>query len=250
MSQNGLVGGRVVVRRRYAILPPEGIPESVLPGWDATHARILTAPAMGAAFVQVLLELDAGGGSDHRLAERVEAFFYVLDGEATLTLGGRRHELGRGGYAYLVPGTAFTLRAPRGARLLWIRKTHAPLAGHTPREVIGNEAAVTGEPFMEKPELLLKRLLPDTLAYDMAMNIFTFQPGSSLPVTETHVMEHGLYLFEGQGVYYLGREWHEVRSGDFIWMGPYCPQSFYATGGTPARYIYYKDVNRDVEPRP
>jgi (S)-ureidoglycine aminohydrolase len=29
-------------------------------------------------------------------------------------------------------------------------------------------------------------------------------------------------------------------------MGPYCPQSFYATGSEPARYIYYKDVNRDV----
>jgi hypothetical protein len=36
-----------------------------------------------------------------------------------------------------------------------------------------------------------------------------------------------------------------VRSGDVIWMAPYCPQWFVATGKTPARYIYYKDVNRD-----
>ncbi|MGH7730268.1 MAG: hypothetical protein ACRENJ_03360, partial [Candidatus Eiseniibacteriota bacterium] len=38
----------------------------------------------------------------------------------------------------------------------------------------------------------------------------------------------------------------EVR-GDFIWMGPYAPQSFYATGSQPSRYLYYKDVHRDVE---
>jgi (S)-ureidoglycine aminohydrolase len=80
----------------------------------------------------------------------------------------------------------------------------------------------------------------------MAMNIFTFPPGYSLPVVETHVMEHGLYFLEGQGLYYLGDAWREVRAGDFIWMGPWCPQSFYATSSAPARYVYYKDVNRDV----
>jgi (S)-ureidoglycine aminohydrolase len=100
------------------------------------------------------------------------------------------------------------------------------------------------------PELVLKRLLPDDLVFDLAMNIFTFPPGFALPVTETHVMEHGLYMLEGQGLYYLGRDWHEVNAGDFIWMGPYCPQSFYATSSDPSRYIYYKNVNRDVELAP
>jgi len=99
---------------------------------------------------------------------------------------------------------------------------------------------------MDITELNLKKLLPDTPDYDLAMNIFTFQPGSSLPVTETHVMEHGLYLLQGRGDYYLGDTWSEVQAGDFIWMGPYCPQGFLATGSEPARYIYYKNVNRDV----
>jgi (S)-ureidoglycine aminohydrolase len=27
-------------------------------------------------------------------------------------------------------------------------------------------------------------------------------------------------------------------------MGPYCPQWFVAMGKEPARYLYYKDVNR------
>ena len=76
--------------------------------------------------------------------------------------------------------------------------------------------------------------------------IFTFPPGYSLPVIETHVMEHGLYFLEGQGLYYLGDTWREVKAGDFIWMGPYVPQGFFATSSGPSRYIYYKNINRDV----
>lgn len=247
MPQSGLVGSRAVVDRRYAILPPEGIPESVLPGWDRTHARILTAPAMGAAFVQYLLELEPGGGASQQLADGIEAFYYVLDGEVRFDSGGRGENLGVGGFVYLSPGAAFTVKSAAGARLVGLKKRHAVLAGHAPQTRFGNERDVAGEAFMGFEELLLKKLLPDTLEFDLAMNIFTFQPGCSLPLTETHVMEHGLILFQGQGLYYLGNDWYEVKSGDFIWMGPYCPQSFFATGTTPARYLYYKDVNRDVE---
>ena len=53
-------------------------------------------------------------------------------------------------------------------------------------------------------------------------------------------------FLQGKGVYRLGDEWMEVEKDDFIWMGPYCPQSFYAAGEQPAKYIYYKDVNREI----
>jgi (S)-ureidoglycine aminohydrolase len=98
----------------------------------------------------------------------------------------------------------------------------------------------------ENPHSLLQTLIPDELAFDMAMNIFTFDPGFGLPIVETHVMEHGLFFLQGKGLYYLEDRWMEVEADDFIWMGPYCPQSFYATGPTPTRYLYYKNVNRDV----
>src|SRR5256885_8854907 len=70
MPQKGLVGNRAVVERNYAILPPEGIPESVLPEWTGTAARVLTAPAMGARFVEYRLDLAAGGGSKQTLQDR------------------------------------------------------------------------------------------------------------------------------------------------------------------------------------
>ena len=89
-------------------------------------------------------------------------------------------------------------------------------------------------------------MLPTAPAFDLAMNVFTFDPGHRLPFVETHVMEHGLVFLSGGGLYYLEDRWVEAGEGDFIWMGPFCPQGFYATGVGPARYLYFKNVNRDV----
>lgn len=246
MSQSGLVSSRVVVERNYAILPPEGIPASVLPGWTETEARILTSPPMGAGFAEYRLDVRSGGGADVPPGDGIEHFFYCLEGRATVTSDGLANTLGPGGYAYLAPGSGFSFGAEKTSRLLWVKRRYEPAGGEKPRPVFGNEADVEAEPFMDVAELRLKKLLPEEIPFDMAMNVFTFPPGYSLPVIETHVMEHGLYMLEGQGLYYLGDRWREVRAHDFIWMGPYCPQSFYATSSFPARYLYYKNVNRDV----
>ena len=53
-----------------------------------------------------------------------------------------------------------------------------------------------------------------------------------------------LLMLDGQGVYRLADSWYPVQQGDVIWMAPYCPQWFVAMGKGPARYLYYKDVNR------
>ena len=247
MPQSGLVVSRAVVRRNYAILPPEGMATSVLPEWRDTIARVLAAPAMGARFAEYLLEVAPGGGTEQSLRGDVQMFLYVLEGQAELELNGKSQRLGPGGFAYGRPGTRFALRASSALRLLWLKKVYVPFGPHPPPDRVGEEAKVPGETYLGIEGLLLKTLLPADLAFDMAMNIFTFPPGYSLPMTETHVMEHGLYFLQGQGLYYLGDSWSEVKSGDFIWMGPYVPQSFYATSTTPARYLYYKDVHRDVE---
>ena len=99
---------------------------------------------------------------------------------------------------------------------------------------------------MNNPSTRLQLLIPDDLQYDLAMNIFTFDPGHGLPFVETHVMEHGLLMLQGNGRYYLSGEWMDVEKDDFIWMGPYCPQCYCASGPTATRYIYYKNVNREI----
>ena len=121
-----------------------------------------------------------------------------------------------------------------------------PRAGvPVPEPIVGNESEVAGAPFLGDPDAVLKVLLPVDLRFDLAVNVFTFQPGAALPLVEMHVMEHGLLMLEGQGVYRLDEEWYPVREGDVIWMAPFCPQWFVAMGKTTAAYLYYKDVNRD-----
>jgi (S)-ureidoglycine aminohydrolase len=72
----------------------------------------------------------------------------------------------------------------------------------------------------------------------------TYQPGAALSMVEIHVMEHGMLMLEGGGIYRLGEHWYPVTAGDFIWMAPYCPQWFGALGKSPAKYLIYKDWNR------
>jgi (S)-ureidoglycine aminohydrolase len=91
----------------------------------------------------------------------------------------------------------------------------------------------------------LQTLLPTDERFDMAVNVFTYDPGATLPQVEIHVMEHGLVMLDGMGVYRLGESWYPVEKDDVIWMASYCPQWFVAMGKTPARYLYYKDVNRE-----
>ena len=124
-------------------------------------------------------------------------------------------------------------------------KRYEPLAGSPrPALVVGQTSERPGVPFLGDTDARLQTLLPDAPAFDMAVNLFTYEPGATLPFVETHVMEHGLLMLAGQGIYRLDSDWHPVQAGDVIWMAPYCAQWFVAMGKAPASYIYYKNVNR------
>jgi (S)-ureidoglycine aminohydrolase len=159
--------------------------------------------------------------------------------------GGKVTALGVGSFVYVPPATPWSIRAIRGCEFVIFSRKYVPLSGAAmPAPRIGHAKDVPGQPFLEDPDARLQILLPDEPAFDMAVNIFTYQPGATLPMVETHIMEHGLVMLRGQGVYRLQNDWHPVRAGDVIWMGPYCPQWFVAIGKEPASYLYYKDVNR------
>jgi len=56
-------------------------------------------------------------------------------------------------------------------------------------------------------------------------------------------MEHGLIMLEAAALP-ARRFLVSSQAGDFIWMGPWCPQWFGAIGKFPAKYLIYKDWNR------
>lgn len=248
-SPHQLLHSRTRVRPRYALMPLEGFPTSRLPNWTDAEVRILAAPALGAAFVEYLFTIQAGGGATYKPDGRTQSFFYVHSGTIELAVGGSAaRPMTEGAFALLPPNADFSIKATKPTLALALRKAYEPAAGVAmPPPVFGNQADVRGEIYLGNPGARLQTLIPDELAFDLAMNIFTFDPGHCLPYVETHVMEHGLYFLAGKGVYYLGEEWMEVEAGDFIWMGPYCPQAFYATGPVASKYIYYKNVNREID---
>lgn len=232
---------RNVIKRNYALITPDGHVPSVFPGWTDCTPIVLISSALGAGLSQFLISLDVksvGRGA----TRKDEWFLYVVAGK--LKVNGVA--LTEGGFAFLPPGTKYDVRgAAKDSELLVFKKIYEPLAGQKPLKFFtGNEKEISEAPFLGDKHARLKTLIPDSLATDMAVNIFTFDPNAMLPFVETHVMEHGMLILSGSGVYRLGTDRHPVTAGDAIWIAPYCPQWFIADSTQPARYIYYKDVNR------
>lgn len=238
---------RTVVNSRYALITPDGFVPSVVPGWKNAVVHVNISPAMaGPRFTQIQATLDKDGLGEGNTGAN-QYFIYVIAGTGTIGLAEKRHRLEAGSYVYLPPGTDIQIKSGgANLRLLIFQKPYEPLAGATkPGALIGHVREVKGQPFLGNEDARLQVLLPDKPDFDLAVNLFTYQPGATLPFVETHIMEHGLLMLAGQGVYRLDRDYHPVKAGDVIWMGSYCPQWFVAMGKTPASYIYYKDVNRD-----
>ena len=258
--QTALHTGRAVFTESYAVIPRgvmSDIVTSYLPGWDATRVWIIARPMSGFSetFSQYIMEIDAGGGSDSPEPDSgVQGVLFVTAGKLTLTLSGKPYILAEGGYAYLPPGSVWTLRnaGKSPAKLHWIRKLYEPAPGlAAPDAIITNDQHVTpgAMPGTQGRWATSRFADPKDLRHDMHVNIVTFQPGGLIPFEETHVMEHGLYVLEGKAVYKLNRDWVEVEAGDFMWLRAYCPQACYAGGPGPFRYLLYKDVNRHAKLR-
>ncbi len=233
---------RNVIKRNYALITPDGHVASVLPGWTNCTSYVLISEALGARLSQYLIALDAKSAGAGDTGSH-EWFLYVVAGKAKVN----GSALDVGGFAFLPPRTKYDVRgAAKDSRLLIFKKHYESLAGNsTPAFFTGNEKDVAETPFLGDKHARLKTLIPDSLSADMAVNVFTYDPGATLPFVETHVMEHGMLFLAGSGVYRLDADWHPVTAGDAIWIAPYCPQWFIAAGPEPARYIYYKDVNRE-----
>ena len=258
--QTALHTGRAVFTEAYAVIPRgcfSDIVTSFLPGWTGTRLWLIARPMTGFSetFSQYVMEVAPGGGSDAPDAEEgAEHVLFVTGGRITLTLDGTAHDLDAGGYAYVPPGTDWTLRAEgtEPARFHWVRKLWEPAPGLSPPAAfVTNETTIApvAMPDTEGRWATTRFVDPGDLSHDMHVNIVTFQPGGLIPFEETHVMEHGLYVLQGRAVYRLNRDWVEVEAGDFMWLRAYCPQACYAAGPSPFRYLLYKDVNRHARLR-
>lgn len=255
--QSQLIHDRAVFTEAYAVIPKgvmSDIVTSFLPHWEKTRLWVLSRPLSGFAetFAQYIMEVSPGGGSERPEPDSgAEGVLFVVEGEMTLTIDGDAHEMVPGGYAYLPPGANWQLRNQSDApvRFHWIRKAYEFVEGiEAPQAFVTNEQTIepTPMPDTEGRWATTRFVEPSDLRHDMHVTIVTFQPGGVIPFDETHVMEHGLYVLEGKAVYHLNQDWVEVEAGDYMWLRAFCPQSCYAAGPGPFRYLLYKDVNRHM----
>jgi (S)-ureidoglycine aminohydrolase len=229
-------------QRDHMLLTPNTFVRAPLPGMKAATAIVHVGPALGAAFTQYTAEFEAGGELGGTAAQR---FLYVLEGGVTLETKGKRHSLVARDFAYLPEDLIHRVVAAQISRVAVIEKAYVTAPGHgAPPLLVSSEDEVASNPLNDDPALQVKCLLPDTFSFDFAVNTMVYQPGAALSMVEAHVMEHGLLMLEGGGIYRLGDSWYPVAAGDFIWMGPWCPQWFGAIGKAPAKYLIYKDWNR------
>ena len=237
---------RNVVNGRYALLTPEALVPSQLPGWEKSACLVLISPALGARFSQLLVTMDREGKCAGNTGAN-QYFIYVVEGAASILLADRRHRLEPGSYVYLPSGQDVQVSGGALAtRLLVFQREYQPLPGVAkPAGFASHEREVRAQPQRGNDDARSQALLPDHPAFDIAVNLITCPPGAAPAAVEAPVMERGLMILRGQGVYRLGAEWHPVKAGDAIWAGPYCPQWFVAVGKAPASYICCQDVNRD-----
>lgn len=236
----------------HLLQTPDTFVWAPLPGMTNATACVHAAPALGAGFLQYTTLLGAKGEFGVTPHSR---FVYVLEGSLMLSQQGAPTTLHASSFAYLPPRSTHTIASGElGARVVVIEKPYVPLlANQLPPVVVGIEHDIAGTALMGDDAVQVRTLLPADALYDFAVNTMEYQPGASLPMVESHVMEHGLLMLEGEGIYRLGDAWYPVAKGDFIWMAPFCPQWFAAIGKTPARYLIYKNWNRnplaEVSPR-
>ncbi|PWJ84445.1 (S)-ureidoglycine aminohydrolase [Pseudaminobacter salicylatoxidans] len=256
--QTDLITDRAVFTEAYAVIPRRefsDIVASYLPFWDKTRCWVIARPLSGFAetFSQYVMEVQPGGGSDQPEPDAdAEGVLFVVEGEITVTVDGAAHRLTPGGYAFLPPASGWTLRndSTAAARFHWVRKAYEYVEGiDVPDPIFANEndIAPTPMPDTDGKWATTRFVDPSDLRHDMHVTIVTFKPGGIIPFPETHVMEHGLYVLEGQAVYRLNQDWVEVQAGDYMWLRAFCPQACYSGGPGDFRYLLYKDVNRHAK---
>ncbi|KAA6463024.1 (S)-ureidoglycine aminohydrolase [Acidobacteria bacterium AB60] len=226
----------------HLLQTPDTFVRTPLPAASGVEFVVHAAPRLGAGFTQFTAEFAQGGALGQAPAQR---FVFVLEGQLIVECQTEVHRLQKDGFAYLPQGVQHLVRAEGAARAALIEKPYSPSPqGEAPQIVIGSEREKLDTPLMGDPALRVRALMPDGPAYDFAVNTMTYDPGAALSMVEIHVMEHGLLMLEGGGIYRLGDSWYPVEAGDFIWMAPYCPQWFGALGKRPAKYLIYKDWRR------
>lgn len=247
--------GKAVFTESYAVIPHgvmRDIVTSNFPNWHGTRGWVLARPMTGFAetFAQIIMEVEAGGGSENPEPDPLaQAVLFVTKGTIIVSFDGQETEANAGTQIYVPAGAKWQVKNTQETAAIfhWFRKRWIAEAGlEKPNFFVMHEddAATIAMPHTDGKWSTTRFVDPADMRHDMHVNIVNFLPGGRIPFEETHIMEHGLYVLEGEAKYLLNKDWVDVKAGDFMWLRAFCPQACVAEGNGPFRYLLYKDVNR------
>lgn len=247
---NDLLTSRSIIKHgSFALIPPEGLVNNVVPGFENCIISILASPKLGASFVDYIITMSEDGRTTKGFGGNgIETFVYCIEGKIKITIKNEDYIIESGGYVYCTPSETMNLENIHGndSKIFLYKQKYQPLEGYEPWVVVSNIKEQGEVDYDNMANVKIIDFLPKDLAFDMNFHILTFYPGACHPFIETHVQEHGAYLLSGEGLYNLDNTWIPVKKNDYIWFGPYVPQCCYGVGRENLSYIYSKDCNRDV----
>ncbi|MBD8046265.1 (S)-ureidoglycine aminohydrolase [Clostridium faecium] len=258
---NGVTGYRedilanrsIIKRVNFALIEPDGIVKNVIPNFENCEVTILSSPKLGASFVDYLLNIEKGGHSHLGFGEDgIETFLYVFEGDLKVWNEEKEAQLTDGGFIFCPENRKlyFENTGDKKVRAFLYKRKYEPIEGRSAYTVIGNINDIEWMEYEGMKDVLVKDFLPSAtdIGFDMNFHILSFKPGACHGYIETHVQEHGAYIYSGQGMYNLDNNWIPVKKGDYLFMGAYSLQAAYGVGrDEDFAYIYSKDCNRDIK---
>jgi (S)-ureidoglycine aminohydrolase len=227
--------------RYYFLHTPDAFVRSPLPGLRNATAIIHITRDAGAQFKQFTVEFHQGGSLDFNAGQH---FLYVLEGEIEI----EEHVLHVGEYAY-IPGdkevrALATLKAR--ATVIEIPLLHSRVDTQVGKLFVGRESSIEPTSMLGDLVVQVRALIANTQTLDFIVNTVTYQPGTTSPRVEVHAAERSVLILSGGGIVRLGEDWYRVTAGDFMWIGPGCPEWFGALGNIPTTRLVYQHGDHNI----
>jgi len=147
-----LVHTRARVTPCYALMPLEGFPVSRLPGNPDAEVRVLASPALGARFVEMLVDVPSGKSLRFGSQPDVENFYFVMSGHGKFRDRDSTNAVEPGSFGLLPPGADFQFTAGEPLRLLTVQKRYEPAGGiEVFKSIHGQESKTESKPLGGQP---------------------------------------------------------------------------------------------------
>jgi quercetin dioxygenase-like cupin family protein len=211
----------------------------------------------------------AAGGTVHPHVHSFEEGFYILSGEAIVTIAGTAYRLGAGDYGVAKVGTPHAWRASGSEPVRWLQMA-APqpkppgaerdtfflkdrtVAAEAPRlDVSGARDHLLGHfdrsqipPVSERKNVVaglegvfLKWMIDEEFgARHHRMLFIEYQPGVGIGLHD-HTFEEAYFILDGEVEATLDGEKYTAKAGDVVWTSVGCVHAFRNVSSAPVRWL-------------